>query len=195
MELQASGLQILGADDGHVGQVAVLLEQVQAVAEDELVGDLLADVVGVDVDLSSGGLVQECAGLDASGTLGLDVIHQELQGIAGVNDILDDQDVAVGHVGTVEVDLHLDVAIGLGAVAVGIGADELHLADGVQLLGQVDGEHDGALQNADDDQVLVGVVTVDLLAEAGHDLIDLFLSDQEFLDNKFQHKKNSSPVI
>ena len=188
MELQASGLQVFGADDGHVGQVAVLLEQIQAVAEDELVGDLLADVVGVDVDLSSGGLVQECAGLDASGTLGLDVVHQELQGVAGVNDILDDQDVAVGHVGTVEVDLHLDLAGRLGAVAVGIGTDELHLADGVQLLGQVDGEHDGALQNADDDQVLVGIVTVDLLAQTSDDLIDLFLGDQKLLDNKFQHK-------
>ena len=65
------------ADDA---QVAVALGVVQAVADDELVGDVEADVADVDVDLGGLGLAQQGADLDRRRAAGLEVGLQPATG-------------------------------------------------------------------------------------------------------------------
>lgn len=95
-------------------KVPVLLRVVEAVADDELVGNVEADPLDVDRDLGRLGLPQEGADLQGGGLAGAEVRQQPGQGQAGVDDVLDDQDVLALDVG-VEVLEDPDDAGGLGA--------------------------------------------------------------------------------
>src|SRR6478609_5622564 len=85
-----------GADDP---QVAVLLRVVEAVADDELVGDVEADVLHVHLHLGRLRLAQQGADLHRGRVAGLEVGLDPGQGQPGVDDVLDDQHVAAGDVG------------------------------------------------------------------------------------------------
>ena len=75
------------------GQVAVALGVVEAVADDELVRDVEADVADRHVDLGGLGLAQQRADLDRGRAARPEVAQQPGQRQAGVDDVLDDEDV------------------------------------------------------------------------------------------------------
>ena len=60
----------LRAENADVGQVAVMLSVIQTVADDELVRDGEADVVGIQLHAAAVGLIQQRQELDGSGIAG-----------------------------------------------------------------------------------------------------------------------------
>src|SRR5438034_9687787 len=82
------------AQDGDVREVPVTLAEVEAVADHEAVRNLEADVAHGDVDLAARGLRHQRADLEACRLAGFEVPHQVGQGQAGVDDVLNDEDVA-----------------------------------------------------------------------------------------------------
>src|SRR5436190_1513616 len=85
-----------GAD---VAEVPVQLVVVQAVADHELVGDVPADVLHVDVHPQGLGLAEQGADGDGGGVAGGEVGGEPGQGEPGVDDLVDDQHVAPADVG------------------------------------------------------------------------------------------------
>src|SRR6266498_553934 len=79
---------------GDIRQVAVALGEVQAVADGETIGDLEADELDRQLDLAAVGLGQQSAHLERRRVARAEVAKQILQRQPGVDDVLDDQDVA-----------------------------------------------------------------------------------------------------
>ncbi len=135
---------------------------VEAVADHELVRDVPADVLHVDVHPQRLGLAQQGADLDRGGVAGGQVGGQPAQGQAGVDDLVDDQHVAAGDVG-VEVLEDADDAGALRAGAVRRDRHPVHLEVPVERPRHVGHHHHRAAEDADDEQVLALVVLLDLL--------------------------------
>src|SRR5699024_4137083 len=167
----------------HVGQVAVALGVVQAVADDELVGDVESDVRDVELRGQGVGLAQQGDDLERPRVAVAKVLHQPRQGEAGVDDVLEDHHVAALDVAVAVLE-DADDAGGGGGVAVRRHRHELHLRGQIQPAGEVGHEEDGALEHADQDEVLVGV-PVALVHAGGHfgDAgVQLLFADQDGLD-------------
>ena len=143
----------LGVQRADVGQVAVTLGVVQAVADDELVGDVEADVGDVDVGAHGVGLAQQRAHPQRPRMPGREVAQQPGQRQPGVDDVLDDQHVAVVDV-AVEVLEDPHHARRRRRRAVGADRHELQLRGQRDRPGQVGDEHDRALEHGDQQQVL-----------------------------------------
>ena len=84
----------LRLEDANDAQVPVELAVVEAVADDELVRDREADVVDRDLDEPPGRLVEQRADAQRARVLAAQVADQVVEGEAGVDDVLDDEDVA-----------------------------------------------------------------------------------------------------
>src|SRR5690606_23316206 len=82
----------------HVAEISAVLVEIQAVADQELVFDLAADVFHGDVDDALVGLVEQSADLNAFWTRALEAIKKELKSAAAVDDLLDDDDVIAADV-------------------------------------------------------------------------------------------------
>src|SRR3954447_16627989 len=83
----------------YAAQVAVALVVVQAVADDEGVRDVEADVLHVDRHLLGLRLAEQREDLDRGWAARVQVRHQPREGQSGVDDVLDDQHVAAADVG------------------------------------------------------------------------------------------------
>ena len=193
--LFADLLEIFGADNCHIGQVAILFEEIQTVTENKLVGDHLTHIVRLKIDLSSGRLIQEGAGLYTSGTLGLQVLDKMGQGVSGVNNILDQQEIALIEILSVKVQKHLDLAGRFCGVAIGGCAQELHLADNINIFCQIGGEHQRALQHANKNEILVCIIAIDLLAETGCDILHFLFGNKNVFNNRIEHGNIILPSI
>jgi hypothetical protein len=55
----------VGFEDADTGEVAVALGEIEAVADDKLVGDLESHEVGLELDLAASAFVEEHAGAEA----------------------------------------------------------------------------------------------------------------------------------
>ena len=97
----------------------------------------------------------------------------------GVDDVLDDQDVLAGDVG-VEVLEDPHHAGGLGARAVGRDRHPVHRRRCRAARAQVGHDHDRALEDADEQQVLARVVRVDLGGQLVQPGVDLLLGERTF---------------
>src|SRR5690349_9927821 len=80
----------------HVGEVAIALLVVEAVADREPVRNLEADVANGKIDAPPLGLREQGADLDRLRASRLEVPEQVVKGEAGVDDVLDDQDLPPG---------------------------------------------------------------------------------------------------
>ena len=80
-------------EKADVGHVAVDLGEIHAVADDELVGDLEANVIGLDGDEAAFGLVETGRDLERCGLVLQHQAAQIAEGEAGVEDVFDDDDV------------------------------------------------------------------------------------------------------
>ena len=103
------------------------------------------------------GLVSSAQTSSEAGAAGSQGAQQVLQRQAAVDDVLDDQDVAALQRG-VEVLEDAHHAAGLGGRAVGRDGHEVDLAAGLEVAHQVGQEQERALEHADQQQVLAGVV-------------------------------------
>ncbi len=166
-------LLLIGPPRPDEGEVAVAFGPVQPVADDEAIFDGEAEVVDGYLDLGARWFVEESADLDARRAPGTEQLEEVGDGEARVDDVLDDEDVFAFD-GAAEVLGDLDDAARAGAFTVATDAEELDAERGADSAGEVGGEDEAALEDADEDQAAVGVVFGDLLAElldAGRDLL------------------------
>ena len=87
-----------------------------------------------------------------------------VQGIAGIKDILDNEDIAPGDIG-IEILCHMNGAGGGSAAAVAGNRHEINIDLAVDLAHQVGNEYNGAIEDPDDEKILALVVLGDLLAQ------------------------------
>jgi hypothetical protein len=102
---------MVGGHEADVGEVAVALGVVHAVADDEEVGDGEANVVGLDFFDAAGGLVEQRGDAQGLGVVLKEELAQVSEGEAGVENVFDDQDV-LAFDGLVEILDELDGAGG-----------------------------------------------------------------------------------
>ena len=126
------------------------------------------------------GFVQQAAHPQALRLPRIEQRQHRRDGVAAVDDVFDQQYVAIGDVdGQVHGDAHLPAGFpGAGAVR-----RDRHEVDGVRngdVANQVAEEHDAAAQDADQQQVIVLVIAADLLAQFADALLQLLFGDEDF---------------
>ena len=120
-----------------MGEVAVTLGEIESVADDELVGNFEADKIGLEGDLTAAFFVEQYTHPETGGTHAAHHASDEGKGFSGIQNIVDNQDVAVGHIEgeAVGVTVGADARIGPfarlrpGAVL----ADEVHIGNFVEV--------------------------------------------------------------
>src|SRR5665213_253194 len=110
--------------DADVFDAAVALGVVHAVTDDEAVGDFEADVVGLDGDEAALVLVETSCDLERGRLVLQHQVAEVAEGEAGVEDVLDDDDV-LAFDGVVDVLDELDGAGGNAGAAVAGDGDEV----------------------------------------------------------------------
>src|ERR1700682_1614799 len=129
------------------GNVAVLVAGVEAVSDHEAVLDLEPEVVDRDPGPGLGRLVEQGAQLYRRGPPGGEVVEEVPHGQAGIDDVLDDQDVLLlDRLGQVAGDLHY--AGGLGRLAVAGEPDEIDGQRQIDRPRQIRDEDVGPLQHS-----------------------------------------------
>ena len=151
----------------EVGKVAVALVQIEAVADEELVGDGEADVADRQVfDEPAVRAVEERRGGQGSGLSQRQCLAELVDGEPGVDDVLDDQDVPAGDLG-VEVleqaDARMAALIGAGCVARQL--EEVEAGRDAQRAGEVGDEDDARLQRGNEKRLEPFVVARDVTPE------------------------------
>src|SRR5207237_8915121 len=188
--LKAFGQGVV-AEHGDVGEVAVALPEIQPVADHKPVRNLEADVTDGNLDLAAVGLRQQRADLQGRGLPGLEVAHQVGKSQAGVDDVLDDEDMP-----PLDVDVQVlqdpDDAGRVRRGAVARDRHEIDLARDRELAHQVGHEEDGPLEDADQEQVAARVVDGDLGAELGYPGAQRLLVDQNFADRRLELSLHSA---
>ena len=76
-----------GGKDADVGQIAVFLGVIEAVAHHKGIGNGVTDIIGVDLLLPAGGLIQQHAYLQGGGIALLEHLGELVQGVAGIQNI------------------------------------------------------------------------------------------------------------
>ncbi len=153
----------LGAEDADEGEVAVALSVVEAVADDELVGDDKANVVGGDRLDAAFGFVEEDADFDFAGLEFAEAGQDAGEGLAGVKDVVDEKNVAARDVQAEF--LGENEFAGFGAGAVAGDADEVQAEWEGEAAEKIGEENNGAVEEGDDDEVAPGEVALDFGGE------------------------------
>jgi hypothetical protein len=153
----------------QVGQVPVPLVEIEAVADEELVGNREPDVPhGEVVDEPAVGAVEQGRGGQRGGIAQPEGLAEVVEGEAGVDDVLDDEHVPAGDLG-VEVLEEADACVSPG-VRVGSVARELDEVEPVRdpdRPREVGKEDDARLQRRDEERRPPLEVPGDLPAELG----------------------------
>src|SRR2546423_14603541 len=82
----------------HKREIAIALGKVQPVADHKKVGDLESDIIGLDLLGPAGSFVQENARFDPPGFERLKLAEHAIKRLAGIEDIIDEEDVAAANV-------------------------------------------------------------------------------------------------
>src|SRR5262245_7802447 len=176
----ALGHQIV-VEHADVRQIAVSLGEIEAVADHEAVRDLEADVAHVHLDLAALGLRHERAHLQARRLARLEVPHEVREREARVDDVLDDEHVTVLDV-DVEVLEDAHHARGVSGCSVARNGHEVDFARHRYRPHQVGHEEDRALEHADEQKLLAGVVGRDLGAQLADPRLERVLVDEDLPD-------------
>src|SRR5258705_4569108 len=173
------GLDFRLGERGDVGEVAIALGVVEAVADDEAVGYRETDVVERHLTLAPSRLVEERRDAEPVRAAREQRVAQERERVTAVDHVLDQDDVAPE-------DLLLEIleehgrSIRFGGEPVGRDAHEIDLVGDRNGLHQIGDEHDTSVQHADQERSLVGVVPGDLLAHLPDPPLDVRRADQNF---------------
>src|SRR2546427_4688302 len=141
-------------------------------------------IVHHHVDLAAGRLVQQRACLDVLRCLDAKFCPKGLDGGAGVYAILDQQYVPTGDI-LRQFGQHLDLPRRLRASRVAGDHHEIHPEGKSDRPSQVRVEGEGALQNPDQDQVLLSVISRNLSSQFPDARPHLFLGDDGFAEDAF----------
>src|SRR5579871_4834650 len=147
-----------------IGQVAVPLSVVQAVADDEAVRNLEAGIVELHGLDALPTLIEQRADAQAERPALAKHLHQVVQGLPAIDDVFDDQDMLLLH-RPFQVFEDAHDAARFGAVAVAGNGHIVDLQWQVNGACQVGDEGHGSLERTQQQQVDVFVILCDLLAE------------------------------
>jgi hypothetical protein len=165
-----SGLYALTLENMEVGQVAVALIQVEAVADEQLVRDREADITHGQVldEPPVRPVEQRHRGEGAGGAEG-ERLAEVVERQAGVDDVLDDDDVAAGDL-RVEIleqpDAGVAALVGAGCVAREL--EEVEPVRNAERAREVGEEDEARLQRRDEQRLAAVVVTGELAAELAY---------------------------
>ena len=173
--------------NSDTGEVSVALGEIQAVADDELVRDLETDEVGLELHFAARFLVEQHTAAEARGFQLPSELGDERQGFAGIEDVVDDQHVAVFDVQR-EIGDDLRCADGLRFVAVARDANAVEAHGIVDFAHQIGGEHHGAVDERNDREFAVAIDGLDLPGESAHASLDLVFG----VEDGFEIRVNSS---
>jgi hypothetical protein len=151
----------------EVRQVPVPLPDVEAVADEELVGDGEAHVAHREIlDEAAIRAVEERDGGEGAGRAERECLAEVVQGEAGVDDVLDEQDVAVRDLGVQvleEPDPRVAARVRVRSVARKLEeVDRVGDRDRAREVGE---EDEARLQRGDEERLPTGVVAGDVAAE------------------------------
>ncbi len=169
---------VLG-EEANVFDAAVTFGVVHAVADDELIGDLEGDVVGLDGDESAVGLVEAGGDLERGGLVLQHHLAKEAEGEAGIEDVFDQDDV-LAFDGIVDVLDELDGAGGDTGPAVAGDGDEVEGVVDLDGAGEVSEEDGCSLENTDEHDGLAFVFGRDLCADLADACLDLLSGEEDF---------------
>ena len=177
----------------EVGQVAPALVEVEAVADEELVGDGEADVVDREVfDQAAIGPVEQRDDAQARRLAQAEQLAEVVQRQAGVDDVLDEQHVEPGD-GDGGVLQQPDARVPAGLVASVAGElDEVDLVRDRDRPAEVREEDEARLQQPDQQQVAVGVVGGDLRAQLLDARANLVCAEEDLSDARVRFYQASS---
>ena len=156
--------------------MAITTVIVEAIADHEAVGNGEAHVVGADIHLPAGGLIQQHTAAQTARGAGSDGGVDARERPSGVEDIVDDEHVAIG-AGRHLAQLNRPAGAGTGAVAAGAGEFDAHIGKGNRSH-EVGNEAEGASQQGYDHQGLFAVVMGDAAAELTAACSDLVRTNQ-----------------
>ncbi len=125
--------------------------EIEAIAHDELVGDLEADEVGLDRDLGPALLPQQHQRPHARRPAPAELPQEGLERVPGVEDVIHEEHVLVGQVGE-EVEPQFKLTRPGGRAPVTARPDHAHLHRSFQPPDQVGDHHDAAGKHPHDDQ-------------------------------------------
>lgn len=157
----------------NLGDIATVAVVVETIADDEIVGNLDGDVVGFEIDLAVLGFEEHCCNADIGCALILALLDEALDGDARVDNILDDDDRSACEI-LIKSDELLDDARGLRPL-IGSELDERDLGGDVDQLHEVGGEHECAIEDAQEERVATFEVVIDGLRHFGDGIFDLRL--------------------
>jgi len=152
----------LEVEDADVGEVAVALVVVEAVADYEFVGDDEAKVLGANVGDAAFDFVEENGDAEVLGFTLFEEAKEIFEGEAGVENIFDDED-GTAFDADVEIFIEFHFAGGIGALAVAGDGDEVEGNFAPKFTSEIGEEKDGAFENADEMERFLGKVVADLL--------------------------------
>src|SRR5258708_2991924 len=164
-----------------VRQVAILLRVVEAVADDEAVGNVEAQVGRLDHLVARLRFIQQRADAHAGWAALLQALHQIAQREAGVYDVLDDQHVLPRDRRLQILEDAYDTA-GFGAVAVAADRHEIQLQRILHLAAEGHHEPHGALEEAQQQHVFSAVNSGDRRRQLADARLQLLRADQDLFD-------------
>ncbi len=179
--LSGIGGEDVFVEDVDVGEVAVVAVVVEAVADDEFIGDFKAEVVGLGEGGSGELFFQQDAGFDFVGTLFIEEGIHGAKGSAGVEDVVDDEDVFAGDVEGVGVK---DAGALVGGGPARVAGDGNHVDSHAdrEVTDEVGDKNNGAGEERHESELAVGVVGGDLLGELIHASLNGVPVNKDVLD-------------
>jgi len=169
--------RIVGRHEADIREVPVALSIIHAVADDEVVGDGESDVVGVDAFKAARRLVEKRGDFEGARAVLEDELAKKSYGEAGIEDVLDEDDV-FSFRGLIEVLDEFDGSAGALVLAVAGDGDEVKGAVNGDAAGEVGKENSRALEDSNKHDALAGEIGVDLATDFGGTAGDLFGSEQ-----------------
>ena len=152
-------------DDAEVRKAPPAVVEVEAVADEELVGHREARVAEREVvDEASIRAVEECADREARGLAQLERLHEVVEGQARVDDVLDEKDVAARD-DEVEILDQADLGSPAESAVVAGEDDEIERVRNGHGPRQVSEKDERTLEDRDEDGLATRVVGRDLCAE------------------------------
>jgi hypothetical protein len=152
--------------DADEWKVAKAFGVIEAVTDDEEIGDLEADVVRADRFPAARGLLEQNTDAEAQGVGGPEAGDDVAEGLASIEDVVDNE-----HITSTEVEPEFfgeDQGAGLGVGAVARDAEKIKFDRQSEVTEQVGQKKDGTVEQGDNDEVGAGGVALDLSSEAAH---------------------------
>lgn len=139
----------LGLEDSDAGQMAVFFGEIETVSDDELVGYIEADEIGLEIDGTAGLFIEENAGADRGRGTFQHLAAHGAKGVTGIENIVDQKDMAIRHIQTNRID-DFRLVDRSGGIPVAQGADTVEAEGKTDAPDQVGGEDEGAVDDGHD---------------------------------------------